>query len=180
MLVMAAELNYPLINVVRREAQAELLKSLGAKYVLNSSSEAFAAELQSLCKQLKATAAFEAVAGDMTGTVLNAMPHSSTAYVYGALSQEPAGTSTRSGSFSTRKRLPGFYLGGWLERRGVFGTLRAASRLQRMIIDGRIGTTIQRQLALDQVVEGLSQYSHNMTEGKVLIMPHGPNASGVQ
>ena len=37
MLTMAADMNYPLINVVRRDAQVELLKSRGAKYVLNSS-----------------------------------------------------------------------------------------------------------------------------------------------
>src|SRR5262245_28454878 len=91
MLVMANEMNYPLINVVRREAQAELIKSLGAEYVLNSSSQTFVNELQLLSKKLKATAVFEAVAGDMTGTVLNAMPHNSMAYVYGALSQESCG-----------------------------------------------------------------------------------------
>jgi NADPH:quinone reductase len=83
---MAAEANYPLINVVRRKEQIELLRSLGAKHVLNSSSESFADELKEMCKQLGATVAFEAIAGSMTGTVMNAMPHDSNVFVYGALS----------------------------------------------------------------------------------------------
>jgi hypothetical protein len=49
-----------------------------------------------------------------------------------------------------------------------------------MIINGRIGTTVQRRLKLDEVVDGLLQYVSNMTDGKVLIMPHRPNTSSVE
>ena len=42
-----------------------------------------------------------------------------------------------------------------------------------MFIDGRIETTIQRRLRLDEAVDGLKQYVEHMTEGKVLIRPHG-------
>jgi NADPH2:quinone reductase len=180
MIAMAADLDYPLINVVRRDEQGEIVRSLGAKYVLNSASEGFAGELKTLCEQLKATAAFEAIAGDMTGTVLNAMPHGSTAYVYGALSQEACGNIDPIGLVFHEKTVTGFFLGNWLDQRGAIGILRAAGRVQRMIIDGRIGTTVQRRLKLDEVVDGLLQYVGHMTDGKVLIMPHGPNASGVQ
>jgi NADPH2:quinone reductase len=175
MLAMAIEMKYPLINVVRRDAQVELLKSLGAKHVLNSSDEEFSGKLQSLCKQLGATAAFEAVAGDMTGTVINAMPPGSMVYVYGALSQESCGNIDPIQLVFHRKSMTGFYLGNWLDSRGAIGIFRAAGRVQRMIIDGRIATTIQRRLDLDEVVDGLHQYVHNMTGGKMLIMPHGPS-----
>ena len=36
MIAMAADMNYPVINVVRRDAQVDILKSLGSKHVLNS------------------------------------------------------------------------------------------------------------------------------------------------
>ncbi len=42
MIAMAADMNYPVINVVRRDAQVDILKSLGSKHVLNSSSDQFA------------------------------------------------------------------------------------------------------------------------------------------
>jgi hypothetical protein len=41
-----------------------------------------------------------------------------------------------------------------------------------MPMDGRIASTIQRRVNLDQAIDGLTQYVANMTEGKVLIVPH--------
>jgi NADPH:quinone reductase-like Zn-dependent oxidoreductase len=178
MIAVAADMEYPLVNIVRRDAQAEIVRSLGAKHVLNSTSERFVEELKSLCERLKATAAFEAIAGEMTGTVLNAMPAGATAYVYGALSQEACGNIDPIGLVFRDKTVTGFFLGNWLDRRGVIGILRAAGRVQRMIIDGRIETTIQRRLKLDEVGDGLLQYAGNMTDGKVLILPHGFESSG--
>jgi NADPH:quinone reductase-like Zn-dependent oxidoreductase len=180
MIAMAADLEYPLVNVVRRDAQAEIVRSLGAKYVLNSTSDGFAGKLKTVCEKLKATAAFEAIAGEMTGTVINAMPPKSIAYVYGALSQEACGNIDPIGLVFHDKTVTGFFLGNWLDQRGAIGILRAAGRVQRMIIDGKIGTTVQRRLKLDDVVDGLLQYVENMTDGKVLIVPHGPIDSGVQ
>jgi NADPH:quinone reductase-like Zn-dependent oxidoreductase len=173
LLAMAADANYPLIHVVRRDEQVELLKSGGAAHVLNSSVEGFGEELKVLCKRFGATAAFEAIAGDMTGIVLQAMPRGATAYVYGALSEAACGSIDPVDLIFNRKSVRGFYLGAWLRRRGPIGALRAAGRVQRMLMDGRIQTTIQRRLTLDEVVDGLIQYVENMTDGKILIMPRG-------
>jgi NADPH:quinone reductase-like Zn-dependent oxidoreductase len=172
LLVMAAEANFPIIHVVRRDAQVELLRSLGAKHVLNSSDEGFAEQLRSACSSLNATAAFDAVAGDISGTVINTMPPGSTVYVYGALSDEACGNMDPIEIIFRDKTITGFYLGTWLRRRGVIGVLRAAGRVQQMLIDGKIETTVQRQLTLDQAIDGLKHYVAQMTEGKVLITPH--------
>jgi hypothetical protein len=115
----------------------------------------------------------------MTGKVLNAMPAGSTAYVYGGLSEEACGNIDPIGLIFQEKTVTGFYLGKWLKRRGAFGILRDAGHVQRMIINGRIGTAIQRRVTLDDVVDGLNQYVKNMTAGKVLIMPHGFNERSI-
>ncbi len=107
LIAMAADVNYPLINVVRREQQVQLLNSLGAKFILNLSEGGFAQELSALCHRLQATAAFEAIAGDTTGTVINAMPPGSTAYVYARFRKTLAEASTRSNLSSTTKQSPG-------------------------------------------------------------------------
>jgi NADPH:quinone reductase-like Zn-dependent oxidoreductase len=171
LLAMAAESNFPVIHVVRRNAQAELLRSLGAEHVLNSSDESFADQFQSECLAVDATAAFEAVAGDMSGTVINLMPPGSTAYAYGALSEEPCGNIDPIELIFRDKTVTGFYLGKWLSSRSLLGILRATGRVQRMLIDGRIATEFQRVLSLDEVVDGLKQYVNNMTQGKVLFKP---------
>jgi NADPH:quinone reductase-like Zn-dependent oxidoreductase len=170
-IALAADANYPLINIVRRDEQVTLLKSLGAEHVLNSSSGDFVDELKALSKRLKATVAFEAIAGEMTGTLINAMPRGSAVYLYGTLSEEPCGRIDPVEVIFSHKSLHGFYLGNWLRRRGVVGALRTALRVQNLILSGRIETNVQRRLKLEEVADGLRQYVQNMTEGKVLITP---------
>jgi NADPH2:quinone reductase len=171
MIAMAEQMNYPLVNLVRREEQVQLLRSLGATHVLNSSAEDFEEQLQETCQRLRATTAFEAVGGDLTGTVMNVLPRGSTVYVYGALSEEACGNIDPIGLIFHDKTVTGFYLGEWLQKRGSWGILRAAGRVQRMILDGVIETSFQRDASLDDVQEGLRQYVDHMTEGKLLIRP---------
>ena len=173
MLTIAADMNFPLINLVRRDGQVDLLKSRGAKFVINTSRDTFADELKTLCAALRATAAFEAIAGDMTGIVLNGMPPESTVYLYGALSEAPCGSIDPVEVIFHEKSLKGFFLGNWMRKRGLVGVIRAAGKVQRLLIDGQIETTIQRRLSLDETVDGLKQYVANMTDGKVLILPGG-------
>ncbi len=161
----------PLIHIVRREAQVELLRSLGARHVLNSSDSDFPEKLRDACTELHATIAFDAVAGPMTGIVLSAMPAGSTVLVYGGLSGEPSGGIDPVGLLFDDKKVSGFYLGHWAKSRGLLTVLRLARRAQRLLIDKRIETRIQRRLGLDEAVEGLRHYVGHMTDGKVLIVP---------
>lgn len=171
LIAMAARDNYPLVNLVRREEQVELLQSLGATHVFNSSDEDFAEQLQEITRRLGATAVFEAVGGDLTGTVFNALPRGTKVFVYGALSEEPCGNLDPVELIFHDKTVTGFYLGEWLQRRGTLGILRAAGRVQRMILDGVIETKFQRKVSLNDVRDGLHQYVENMTDGKLLIRP---------
>jgi NADPH:quinone reductase-like Zn-dependent oxidoreductase len=172
MLTIAADMNYPVIHMVRRDAQVEMLKSRGAKHVLNSSHENFADELKSLAKSLNATAVFEAIGGDMTGTVLNVMPPKTSAYLYGALAEQACANIDPIEVVFHEKTLTGFFLGNWLRDRGFVRLMRTVSKVQRLLIDRRIETIIQRRVALSEVVDGLLHYVTHMTDGKVLILPH--------
>lgn len=65
------EANIPLINVVRKQEQVDLLKNTyGAEYVLNSSEEDFDKELYELSVKLDAKVAYECIAGDMPARIL--------------------------------------------------------------------------------------------------------------
>jgi NADPH2:quinone reductase len=93
-----------LVNVVRRDEQAELLRSLGAPHVCNSSDPDFREKLTDALEETGATLAFDAIGGGETGgRILSCME--------AALSRS-AGEYSRYGS-STHKQL---YIYGRLDR----------------------------------------------------------------
>jgi NADPH:quinone reductase-like Zn-dependent oxidoreductase len=171
LLPVARDTRLPLISIVRREEQVASLRELGAEHVLNSQTENFLQEFRALCEKLRATAMFEAIAGETTGDLLNAMPPKSCAYLYGALSQEACSHFDPIQVIFHDKQLSSFYLSRWIRDRGFVTVARAADRAQRMIIDGRIETTIQKRVSLEEAAGGLEHYVEHMSGGKVLICP---------
>lgn len=159
----------PTINIVRRQRQVELLQSLGARYVLNSNDANFEEELKSLCRQLKATIAFDAVAGEMTGQLLKAMPRRSKLLVYGSLSNKACTVDPADPLFGD-KVMTGFWLSSWLPRLNMIERLRVGYTVQNLLGD-ILQTEIQARVSLDEAARGLKMYTQNMTKGKVLIVP---------
>jgi len=71
MILLMKENSIPMINVVRREEQVELLKKEnGAEHVLNSSDPNFDKEFYELSKSLNCNVALECVAGETTGRIM--------------------------------------------------------------------------------------------------------------
>ncbi len=64
----------PLVNIVRSQEQAQLLRDAGATYVVDSSSDAFREELTEAVAETGATIAFDAIGGGKLGNaILHAM-----------------------------------------------------------------------------------------------------------
>ena len=168
---LAPDAGLPLVNIVRRETQIETLRELGAEHVLDSSSPDFDEALKRICAELGVTFAIEAVAGELTGRLLQAMPRNSVAVVYGALSQESCSGIDPTGLIFRGKRVEGFYLPVWLRARGYLGIFRTLGRVQRLMREGVVTTTVQRRVGLEDAREGLLHYAANMSDGKVLITP---------
>jgi NADPH:quinone reductase-like Zn-dependent oxidoreductase len=159
----------PVVNVVRRAEQADLLRAMGAEHVLNSTDSGFDDELRKLCRRLGATISFEAVAGEMSGRILRAQPEGSRMLIYGGLSLKPAEIDLASLIFED-KHVKGFWLSAWLRRRNILSQLRTARQVQTLLA-GDLKTEIRARLPLDKAAEGLAQYAANMTAGKVLLVP---------
>ncbi|MFJ7217433.1 alpha/beta fold hydrolase [Amycolatopsis sp. NPDC098790] len=112
----------PLVSVVRRPEQAELLRSIGAVYVCDSSAPTFVDDLVAAIAATSATLAFDATGGgQLAGQILTAMEvaankagsssgYGSTVhkqvYVYGGLDPDPM-VLTRNFGFA-------WGIGGWL------------------------------------------------------------------
>lgn len=162
----------PVINVVRRAEQVELLRSMGAEHVVNSSDAGFESSLRDLCPRLGATIGFDAVAGEMSAKVLRAQPHGARLLVYGGLSLAPCQADPGSLIFEG-KRLEGFWLSAWLRRRSLLGQLWVSREVQKLL-GSDLKTEFQARLPLKDAARGLRQYAANMTAGKVLLVA-GPS-----
>jgi NADPH:quinone reductase-like Zn-dependent oxidoreductase len=164
-------LRLPVVNVVRRAEQVELLHGMGAEHVLNSSEPGFDDELRKICHKLGASIGFEAVAGETSGRVLRAQPQGSRMLVYGGLSLKAVEIDPGSLIFEG-KRVEGFWLSAWLRRHNLISQLRVANQVQALL-GGDLKTEIRARLPLDQAAQGLARYAASMTEGKVLLVPGG-------
>src|SRR5262249_2690207 len=98
----------PVINIVRRPEQVDLLLKSGSQFVLNSVDTDFDHTLRELCHKMKATIGFDAVAGEMSERVAKAQPRGSRLIVYGALSLAPVQADPESLIFEG-KRIEGFW-----------------------------------------------------------------------
>ncbi len=164
------QFNLPSINIVRRQRQVELLQAMGARYVLNSNDPDYESRLKELCHQLKATIAFDAVAGDMTGQLLHAMPRRSKVVVYGALSNKAATFNPADPLFGD-KVICGFWLSHWLLRLNPVRRLQAGYQVQKLLGEA-LQTEIQARFPLEEAPQALKVYTNNMTQGKVLLLPN--------
>jgi NADPH:quinone reductase len=164
----------PVINVVRRSEQAEELRSLGAQHTVVAADPDFDRRLTLLARRLGATLALEAVAGDLTRRVLDAMPRGGRALVYGGLSLEPARVNPAALIFEG-KHLSGFWLSEWLRGMSMWDRLRVARQVQRMLA-GDLRTRVQARMPLEAGFNALEQYAQNMSAGKVLFVP--PSRTG--
>jgi NADPH:quinone reductase-like Zn-dependent oxidoreductase len=160
----------PLIHVVRRHAQAERLRSVGEPHVLDSSQPGFCDELAELAARTQATIAFDAVAGEMTGILVGALPAGSTVVVYGALSEQACGGLDPIQLIFADKRVEAFYLGHWLQAKSLPGMMRLVRRGQSMMADGTLSSTIARRIPLNDLHAGLAAYVRDLSAGKALLL----------
>jgi NADPH2:quinone reductase len=112
-----------IINVVRREEQAELLKSIGAKHVVvTGSGDAWKEELKAKVEELGCTVAFDAIAGQSAGDLLDILPPKGTVNVYGALAGKVENVDPLALIYQ-EKKLKGFFLKAWLQHGGTLPSL---------------------------------------------------------
>lgn len=177
----------PLVNIVRKNEQAALLKSQGAKHVVVSTSPNFAKELRSAIVETGATVAFDAIGGGELGSrILSIMEDISVEgmpeynrygsdkfkqlYVYGALDMSQT-------SF-IRNRL-GFRwsISGWLLTYFMLDAGEDVVRRMHARVAAELTTTFaskySHEISLEQALDlqTIAAYDAKQTGDKYLIMP---------
>jgi len=177
-----------LVNIVRKQEHVDLLKSLGAEFVCNSSDDDFMEQLTSAITETKATLAFDATGGgELAGKILTCMevaarknateysPYGSTdhkqVYIYGALNQSGI-TLPNNRSFGMYWGIGGFLLTPFLGKVGF----EKVNELQARVAN-EIKTTFASQytqeVSLEKALtlESLMVYAKQATGEKYLINP---------
>ena len=177
----------PLVNVVRRDEQERLLRAAGARYVCNSSSPEFMADLTKALTATSATLAFDAIGGGrLAGQILTCMEAAASAaateysrygstqhkqvYIYGGLDRSPT-ELTRS--FGMAWGVGGWLLTPFLQKIGpeAFGTLRrrVAAELRTTF-----ASTYSAEVSLAGALEldAIAAYARQATGEKYVINPN--------
>ena len=175
-----------LVNIVRKPEQEKILRDLGAKTIVNSSSDSFMDELTAALKATGATLAFDATGGGkLASQILSCMEAAAASsmkvynrygsdvfkqvYIYGALDRSPT-ILTRNFGFS-------WSVGGWL----LFPFLQKVGPEKTMELRARVAREIKTtfashytgEISLPQVLslEALAVYGKQATGEKFLIRP---------
>lgn len=126
-----------IINVVRRQEQKELLEQLGAKHIIVTSGDivVWKAELRAKIQELGATTAYDAVAGDMTGHLMDCLPHKGIVYVYGGLSGNVSGINPLDLIYR-KKQLKSFFLASWMQDGGWMSIIPRMLSANKLVNSG--------------------------------------------
>ena len=180
----------PLVNIVRKSEQVDLLKNLGAEYICNTSDESFMDDLVNALVTTGATLGFDATGGgnngELPGQILSAMEIAANktakeysrygsdtykqVYIYGGLDQSP----------TVLKRAYGMSwgLGGWLltPMIGKIGMEKFGQ--MRMRVAKEIKTTFAssyaEEISFEEMLqpETIKSYAKQATGKKYLVNPH--------
>ena len=176
----------PLVNIVRKPDQEELLRSLGAVHVCNSASPSFSADLVEALKATSATLAFDATGGGtLASQILSGMEEAANAtaqeysrygstvhkqvYIYGGLDTRPT-TLTRD--FGMAWGVGGWLLTPFLQSIGAeaFGRLRARVAAE---LTSTFASTYTREVSLAGMLrpDAFHAYVKRATGEKFLVTP---------
>jgi NADPH2:quinone reductase len=181
----------PLVNIVRKPDQEELLRSLGAVHVCNSSSPSFSTDLVEALTATSATIAFDATGGGtLASQILNGMEQAASAtateysrygsavhkqvYIYGGLDTGPT-TLTRN--FGMAWGVGGWLLTPFLQRLGGEGFARLRAR-----VAAELTTTFASSYTQEVSLAGMLQpdafhaYVKRATGEKFLVTPNQPSS----
>ncbi len=176
----------PLVNIVRKPDQEELLRSLGAAHVCNTASSTFAADLVEALKATSATLGFDATGGGpLASQILNAMEEAASSgaqeysrygsavhkqvYIYGGLDTSPT-ILTRN--FGMAWGVGGWLLTPFLQQAGVETIGRLQARVAAELTT-TFASSYTREVSLAGMLrpDAFNGYGKRATGEKYLVTP---------
>jgi NADPH2:quinone reductase len=178
--------NVPLVNIVRREEQEQILRDIGATYVCNTSAPTFMDDLTAALVATGATIAFDAIGGGrQAGQILAGMEAAANAnatefsrygstvhkqvYIYGGLDRGPTEFNR---NFGMAWGIGGWLLTPFLGKIGLEGLVRLRDRVvAELTTTFASHYTDEVSLAGALSLDAIKTYARQATGQKFLIRP---------
>jgi len=165
----------PVIHIVRRPAQVEVVRGQGGEHVLNSSDADFPDRLKTLARQLRATLWLDAIGGQMTQQLAEAAPYGSRVLLYSALAGEACRIDPRI-ALTKNLHFDGWFLANWIREKNLLQVLRTSQEAQSLLSTD-CHSVVHRRLPLSDAQQAVEGYTANMTAGKVLLIANQTDVS---
>jgi NADPH:quinone reductase-like Zn-dependent oxidoreductase len=160
--------NIPIIHVVRRQAQVDLVRDRGGEYVLNSSDADFIEQLRTMAHKLQATLLLDTIGGSMTQNLAEAAPFGSTILLYSRLSWQDSVIDART-AFVKHLHFDGWFLPNWFREKNLFQTLLLSQKVLSLVATD-LQSPIHKRFPLAAAQKGLETYVNDMSAGKILLV----------
>jgi len=160
--------NIPIIHIVRRQEQVDVIRKRGGEYVLNSSEADFAGQLQTMAQKLHATLLLDAIGGDMTKTLAEAAPFGSTILVYSRLSLQDSVIDART-ALVKHLHFDGWFLPNWIREKNLVQILQLSQQVQALL-GTDLQSPIHKRYPLSAAQQGLETYVSDLGAGKILLV----------
>ena len=161
--------NIPVINIVRNSVQAEMLKNLGTRHILDSSGLSFIDNLGALSHELNATVLFDSVCSRQLEKMIDVLPYGSSVIIYGNLSGEEQIMINPRSLIDKDIKISGFYLGDRAKKNGLLKNMMNLREVNHLLSND-LKIRIQGRFPLSRAQEAVDTYLGNMSAGKVLIL----------
>ncbi len=158
------------IAIIRNDTQAEHLRELGAKHVLNSTDPEFAAKLKTIIKAEKPRVMLDAVANQTSADIFAAMPNQARWVVYGKLDPQPPQFAEMGQFVFMQKRIEGFWLTRWFMSTPLEEQMKVIAEVQKRFVSGQWQTEVTATIRLADAMTDLARALGN-SNGKVMLIP---------
>lgn len=157
------------INVVRRRAQGEELRALGADEVVSTDEEDLVERVMEITGGKGVTKAIDAVGGRTGGAAVSALGRGGVLLTYGLLSMEPTPIDGGRMIFNT-STVRGFWLGEWFRSAPPERQMAATSELLGLMASGEVVPPVEAEYPLEEVVAAVTHSVRPGRSGKVLLV----------
>ncbi|MDB2326841.1 zinc-binding dehydrogenase [Candidatus Actinomarina sp.] len=181
--------NIPLVNIVRKEEQVDILKNIGAKYICNTNESDFMESLVGALTETGATLGFDATGGgnngELAGQILAAMEVAANnasgeysrygsetykqVYIYGGLDPSP---TILKRSYGMSWGLGGWLLTPMLEKIGMEKFQEMRARISKEI-KTTFASEYSKEISFEEMLqpEIINSYVKQKTGSKFLVNP---------